>query len=80
MAHIVLVGDSIFDNAPYVPAGTEVQVHLHACLGPGHRVSLLARDGDVVIGAVAQHRRGKDGWRRHTFILNDFHEEISLVT
>lgn len=28
MAHIVLLGDSIFDNAPYVPAGTEVQARL----------------------------------------------------
>lgn len=57
MAHIVLLGDSIFDNAPYVPAGTEVQVQLRACLGPGHRVSLLARDGDVVTDVVAQVAR-----------------------
>lgn len=54
MAHIVLLGDSIFDNAPYVPAGTEVQSQLQARLGPQHRVSLLARDGDVLADMVAQ--------------------------
>jgi lysophospholipase L1-like esterase len=54
MAHIVLLGDSIFDNAPYVPAGTEVQAQLHALLGPQNRVSLLARDGSVLMDMVAQ--------------------------
>jgi lysophospholipase L1-like esterase len=57
MAHIVLLGDSIFDNAPYVPAGAEVQAQLRARLGPRHRVSLLARDGDVLAGIVAQVAR-----------------------
>ena len=32
MAHIVLLGDSIFDNAPNVPAGTEVQARLQSLL------------------------------------------------
>lgn len=47
MAHIVLLGDSIFDNAPYVPAGMHVQAQLQTLVAP-HRVSLLARDGDVL--------------------------------
>jgi hypothetical protein len=54
MAHIVLLGDSIFDNAPYVFAGTEVQSQLRARLGPLHRVSPLARDGNVLADMVAQ--------------------------
>jgi lysophospholipase L1-like esterase len=57
MVHIVLLGDSIFDNAPYVTAGMEVQAQLRARLGPDHRVSLLARDGDVVADMVAQVAR-----------------------
>lgn len=54
MAHIVLLGDSVFDNAPYVPAGTEVLSQLRARLGPQDRVSLLARDGSVLADMVAQ--------------------------
>lgn len=57
MSHIVLLGDSIFDNAPYVPAGTEVLAQLRACLGARHQVSLLARDGDVLADIDAQMAR-----------------------
>lgn len=54
MAHIVLLGDSIFDNAPYVPAGTEVQARLQSLLEGSHRVSLLARDGAVLADMLEQ--------------------------
>ena len=57
MAHIVLLGDSIFDNAPYVPAGTHVQAQLKSLLAPQDRVSLLARDGDVLADMTAQVAR-----------------------
>lgn len=57
MEHIVLLGDSIFDNAPYVPAGAEVQAHLRSLLGEACRVSLLARDGDVLADMVGQVAR-----------------------
>lgn len=60
MTHIVLLGDSIFDNAPYVPARTEVQSQLRARLGPHHRVSLLARDGNLLADMVAQVARLQD--------------------
>ena len=48
MEHVFLLGDSIFDNAPYVAQGCEVQTQLQALLGDGFRVILLARDGDVL--------------------------------
>jgi len=57
MAHIVLLGDSIFDNAPYVPAGMQVQAQLQALLAPRDRVSLLARDGSVLADMVKQVAR-----------------------
>ena len=57
MAHIVLLGDSIFDNAAYVPAGTEVQACLQSLLGRPHRVSLLAGDGSVLEDMAAQVAR-----------------------
>lgn len=40
MAHIVLPGDTIFDNAPYVAPGTHVQAQLQSRLAPQDRVSL----------------------------------------
>lgn len=48
MEHIVLLGDSVFDNAAYVAAGCDVTSQLRSRLGPRHRVSLLAHDGDVL--------------------------------
>jgi hypothetical protein len=39
MAHIVLLGASIFDNASYVPAGMHVHARLEAVLGTQDRVS-----------------------------------------
>lgn len=57
MAHIVLLGDSIFDNAPYVPAGAYVQAQLQSILGAPDRVSLLARDGSVLADMMAQVAR-----------------------
>lgn len=53
MEHIVLLGDSIFDNAAYVPAGEQVALQLQARLST-HRVSLLARDGAVLADMHAQ--------------------------
>lgn len=56
MAHIVLLGDSVFDNALYVPEGVGVAGHLQDCLGAGHTVSLGARDGSVLADMAAQLR------------------------
>ena len=44
--HIVLVGDSVFDNGPYVNEGEEVSQLLANILGE-HTVTLLAVDGDM---------------------------------
>lgn len=54
MVHSVLLGDSVFDNGPYVSAGMEVQAQLQSLLGGQHRVSLLARDGSVLEDMAAQ--------------------------
>lgn len=57
MAHIVLLGDSVFDNAPYVRPGEQVQAQLQALAGSRHQVSLLARDGSVLEEVAAQVAR-----------------------
>ena len=48
MPHIVLLGDSIFDNARYVPGGPSVIQHLSRALPPGWNATLLAADGSGV--------------------------------
>jgi lysophospholipase L1-like esterase len=52
--HVVLLGDSIFDNGRYVPGQPAVGEQLRAALGPPHAATLLARDGDMVAGVVDQ--------------------------
>ncbi len=47
MSHIVLLGDSIFDNAVYVPGRPPVIEQLRSWLPPGWRATLLAADGAV---------------------------------
>lgn len=54
MAHIVLLGDSIFDNARYVPGGRSVIEHLRRALPGGSRATLLAVDGSVAADVVEQ--------------------------
>jgi hypothetical protein len=45
LGHVVLLGDSIFDNARYVPGGPSVIEHLRRGLPSGWRATLLAIDG-----------------------------------
>ena len=48
MNHIVLLGDSIFDNAAYVAGGPDVVRQLRDILPSGWRATLNARDGAVI--------------------------------
>jgi hypothetical protein len=48
MPHVVLLGDSIFDNAAYVAGGPDVVRQLREILPSGWRASLNARDGAVI--------------------------------
>src|SRR5215207_2930013 len=54
--HVVLLGDSIFDNKSYVNGGPDVVAQLRDELPRGWEASLLAIDGDVTSGVVAQLR------------------------
>src|SRR6185295_3312208 len=47
MPHIALLGDSIFDNAPYTSGGPAVIDHLRQALPAGWSADLLALDGSV---------------------------------
>ena len=50
--HVVLLGDSIFDNAAYAEGGPDVVTQLRALLPTGWQATLLAVDGTGV-GALA---------------------------
>jgi hypothetical protein len=51
MSHVVLLGDSIFDNAAYVRGGPDVIRHLREALPSGWKATLRAVDG-AVTGSV----------------------------
>jgi hypothetical protein len=47
MKHVVLLGDSIFDNKAYVPGENDVIAQLNGLLDGGDHATLLAVDGSV---------------------------------
>ena len=55
--HLVLLGDSVFDNQAYVARGRAVVDHLGRALPRGERVTLLAVDGDVAQDIADQLQR-----------------------
>lgn len=54
--HVVLLGDSIFDNAVYVPDGPSVIEHLKRILPSGWDATLLAVDGATIPSVEGQLR------------------------
>jgi lysophospholipase L1-like esterase len=57
MSHIILLGDSIFDNGIYVPGHPDVVKQLRGLLPDGWKASLLAVDGAVTRSVAAQVAR-----------------------
>ena len=55
--HIVLLGDSIFDNAPYTAGGPDVISQVRQLLPTGWRASLLAIDGATTADVFSQLER-----------------------
>jgi lysophospholipase L1-like esterase len=56
VAHVVLLGDSIFDNAAYVAGGPDVIAQLRDALAAGWSATLCAVDGAVVADVERQLR------------------------
>jgi hypothetical protein len=57
MPNLVLLGDSIFDNAVYVPGHPAVIEQVRAALPRDWRATLLAVDGHVISDVAGQLRR-----------------------
>lgn len=81
MHYVFLLGDSIFDNAPYVPKGCEVTAQLQALLGDEHHVVLLARDGDVLadVKGHASRLRVRDTPSAHIVVSCGGNDVLGLV-
>ena len=58
--HVVLIGDSIFDNAVYVPDGPSVTGHMERLLPDNWSVTLVAVDGATVANVFGQVARIPD--------------------
>ena len=57
MGHVVLLGDSVFDNAAYVGGGPDVIAQLREQLPAGWRATLAAVDRSTVAGLAPQIAR-----------------------
>jgi hypothetical protein len=57
MSHIVLLGDSIFDNASYTRGGPDVIAQVRELLPQGWIASLLAVDGSTTLSVPVQLAR-----------------------
>jgi len=57
MGHIVLLGDSIFDNAVYVSGGPDVVRQVRDIIPEEWQATLLAVDGAVTSGVASQIKR-----------------------
>jgi hypothetical protein len=81
MTHIVLLGDSVFDNAAYVAGGPDVVRQLRGIVPSGWRATLNALDG-AVIGDVAGQLRGLPADATHIIVSaggNDALGEVHLL-
>ena len=58
--HLVLLGDSVFDNGAYISAGPDVATQLRLALPARYKVTLLARDGAVAADLPHQIARLPD--------------------
>ena len=54
MGHLVLLGDSVFDNAAYVGGGPDVAAQVRDRLPSGWRATLRAVDGSLIGGVERQ--------------------------
>src|SRR5215211_9369954 len=81
MTHIVLLGDSIFDNGAYVAGGPDVIRQLKTRLPDRWQATLRARDG-AITGSVASQLAGLPAGATHLVVSiggNDALSHISVL-
>ena len=62
MPHVVLLGDSIFDNAAYVAGGLDVVRQLRQCLPRNWQASLRAVDAQKSASSSNEFHRMPATW------------------
>lgn len=80
--NVVLLGDSILDNAPYTAPAPDTASHLRRLLGAGWCVELLARDG-AVMSDISGQLAIMPGGPATAFVSiggNDAMQHIGLMT
>jgi hypothetical protein len=75
-ASIVLLGDSIFDNAAYVVGQSCVTDQLREIVGSDAEVSMLAADGHCISDVQGQLRRVPE-WATHLFVSAGGNDALS---
>jgi hypothetical protein len=78
VSHVVLLGDSIFDNAAYVAGGPAVIDQFRAALPTGWRATLLAVDGDTT-GIVGVRLRGLPADATHLVVSVGGNDALSHI-
>lgn len=81
MPHVVLLGDSPFDNAAYIKGGLSIIEKLRLHLPPDWQATLLAHDGDVIEDVLAQTKK-LPADASHLIIscgINDALEQLGLL-
>ena len=78
MGHVVLLGDSIFDNAAYVPGEPSVIQQLKNRLSDGWQATLLAVDGNVTRDVSDQLKKLPDD-ASHLFVSVGGNDALSNI-
>ncbi len=80
--HIVLLGDSVFDNRRYVGDSPDVITYLRQMLPEGYTASLYAVDGDKILDIKTQIRNTPEDVTRFFISVggNDALENIHLLS
>jgi hypothetical protein len=78
VTHIVLLGDSIFDNKDYTGGKPDVVNHLRDLLRPDAKATLLARDGSVAANVPGQ-LKGLPRDATHLFISAGGNDALPFI-
>ena len=78
MNHIILAGDSIFDNGSWVPGDPDVATQVKSLFDIKDKVTLLAVDGDIINGVADQLKSLPDD-ASHLFISVGGDDALSVL-
>ena len=78
MNHIILAGDSIFDNGHWVPGYPDVATQVKSLFDANDKVTLLAVDGDIINGVADQLKSLPDD-ATHLFVSAGGNDALGML-